>query len=176
MDKKRLRAELRKIRKNINCEDFSLNITKLPEYKNAKTVFIYLSYLDEAKTDKLIAYALKEKTVLVPCCTDSLGNMIAVKIESFNDLKEGMYGIKEPVNPIEYKGEIDFCVVPGIAFSKEGYRLGYGKGYYDRFLEKRKTFKAGLTFDELLVESLPYESHDKKMDVIITKKGELRIK
>ena len=176
MDKKSLRTELKKIRKNINCEDFSLDITKLSEYKNAKTVFIYLSYLDEAKTDKLIEYALKEKTVLVPCCIDSFGNMIAVEVKSIDDLKEGMYGIREPKNPIEYSGEIDFCVVPGIAFSKAGYRLGYGKGYYDRFLENRNTFKAGLTFDELLVDELPYEAHDKKMNVIITKKGELRIK
>lgn len=170
-------------RKELKNKDLTDKILNLKEYKESKTVFIYVSFGSEIETYNLICEALKNKTVLVPYCVDSFGKMIAVKIESTDDLKDGMYGIKEPKSPIEYEGNIDFAVVPGVAFSKEGYRVGYGKGYYDRFLKKHKTFSVGICHDELLFDKVPYDEFDVKLDMIITisecilvdKKEEIRI-
>lgn len=175
MDKKEKRKEYKEIRKNLKYGDFSIKITQLNEYKMAKTVFIYVSYNDEAKTDELIKKALESKKVLVPYCVDLDGIMIACEIKSTDDLKEGAYGIKEPVHPVKYEGDIDFSVIPGLAFSKDGYRIGYGKGYYDRFLEAHDTFRVGLTFDELVFDEIPKDEFDKKVDVIITPGKEIRI-
>jgi len=175
MDKKEKRKEYKEIRKKIKYDDFSFKITELYEYKKAETVFIYVSYRDEAKTDELIRKALEDKRVLVPFCVDLNGTMIACEIKTLNDLKEGAYGIKEPVNPVKYEGDIDFSVIPGLAFSKDGYRIGYGKGYYDRFLENNPTFKVGLTFDELVFDEIPKDEFDKKVDCIITPRKEIRI-
>ena len=175
MDKNVKRQEYKNTRKNLHYEDFSLKITKLTEYENAKTVFIYLSSSDEAKTDKLVLHALKTKKVLVPYCVDNLGTMIACEIKSLSDLGDGFFGIKEPVNPVEFKGKIDLTVVPGLAFSKEGHRIGYGKGYYDRFLEINDTYKVGLTFDELLFDEIPAEPHDIRVNKIITPGKEIKI-
>lgn len=168
MDKSILRKQYKEIRKNLNYGDFSLKIADLKEYKNANTVFIYVSFDDEAKTEKLILKALSEKRVLVPYCVDKDGTMIACEIKSPDDLKTGLYGIKEPVNPKEYKGKIDLAVVPALAFSKDGYRLGYGKGYYDRFLDKNPCVSVGLSFDELLFDEIIHFEYDKKVDIIIT--------
>lgn len=175
MEKNIKRKEYKDIRKNLKYEDFSLKITKLSEYKNAKTVFIYLSYLDEAKTDKLISEALKTKTVLVPYCVDKNGTMIACEIKSFDELKKGSFGIREPVNSVSFNGKIDLAVVPGLAFSKDGHRIGYGKGYYDRFLEKNPAYSVGLTFDELVFDEIPSDDHDKRVNMIITQGKEIKI-
>jgi len=138
------------------------------EYKDAKTVFCYVSAGSEVDTHDLIKEILPLKRVVVPYCTDKCGNMIAVEIKSFDELKEGVFGIPEPVNPKEFpKEEIDFAIVPAIAFDKDGYRLGYGKGYYDRFLSDIKPFKLGICKEELLAESLPHDEYDVKMDKVI---------
>ena len=175
MDKSKLRKKYKEIRKGLSYGDFSLKVAELSEYKTAETVFVYVSFDDEAKTEALILKALFEKRVVVPYCVDKEGTMIACEIKSLKDLKTGNFGIKEPINPREYKGKIDFSVIPGLAFSKDGYRLGYGKGYYDRFLSKIPCLKVGLTFDELTVDTLPYDEYDKKVDVIITPGKEIYI-
>ncbi len=162
-------------RKQLKTCDLTKEILNLKEYKESKTVFIYVSYGSEISTAELIKEALKEKTVLVPYCIDGFGKMIAVKIKSMDDLKAGMYGIKEPKCHTEYEGSIDLTIVPGVAFSKEGYRIGYGKGYYDRFLKAHKTFSLGICHHELLFDKVPFNEHDVKINKILTKKEEIRI-
>lgn len=157
---------------NINPDK---KILSLPEYKNAETVFVYLSFGSEVQTLGLVQTALKEKRVVVPFCVDREGTMIACEIKSFDDLQAGMYNIPEPVNPVEYKGKIDLGIIPGVAFSKDGVRLGYGKGYYDRFLAKNKMFKVGLCHDELLFDKIPCGELDVRLDMIITNKREIRL-
>ena len=95
--------------------------------------------------------------------------MIASEIKSLDELKEGMFGIYEPINPKEFpKSEIDFVIVPGIAFDSDLYRLGYGKGYYDKFLSDISPFKLGICKKELFLERLPHDKYDVKMDKFIT--------
>ena len=163
-----LRKELLSLRKTLSPAYLTMDIlNSYTEFKNAKTVFCYVSYNGEVDTLDLLSEISKEKTLVVPYCIDDDGNMIAVKINSTDDLVKGMYGILEPKKPVEFpKEEIDFVIVPGVAFSKDGYRLGYGKGYYDRFLADISPYKMGVVKKELLLEKLPHNEFDIKMDSI----------
>ena len=173
--KSKFRKECLEKREKIKRQNLDLKVFGLEEYKNAKTVFIYLSTPFEIDTMGILHKALKEKTVLVPYCVDDKGNMIACKIDSLYDVKEGRFSILEPKKPIEYTKNIDFTLVPGVAFSKDGYRIGYGKGYYDRFLKTHKTFSVGLSYDELLFDKIPTDSFDVKLNMIITPTKEIKI-
>ncbi len=164
-----LRRELLSLRKSLPkatlCYDSLLSI---PEFKAAKTVFCYVSAKGEVDTTKLLSDIAKEKVLTVPYCIDTRGNMIAVRTNDVSDLVEGHFGIPEPKNPIEFpKKEIDFVIVPAIAFSKDGYRLGYGKGYYDRFLSDITPYKLGVCKKELLLENLPHDEYDVRVDRIL---------
>lgn len=164
-----LRKELLSLRKTLSPSVLtadSLNAYK--EFQDAKTVFCYVSYNGEVDTINLLSDILKTKTLVVPYCIDNDGNMIAVKISSADNLEKGMYGIPEPKNPVPFpKEEIDFVIVPGVAFSKDGYRLGYGKGYYDRFLSDITPYKLGVCKKELFLEKLPHNEFDIKMNDVL---------
>ncbi len=174
-----MKNEFRKIclekRKALRRIDLTEQILSLPEYKKADTVFIYISYRDEIETHNLIKEALKTKRVLVPLCLNLEGDMVAVEIKSFDELKEGAFGILEPQSKIRFEGEIDFALVPGVAFSREGYRIGYGKGYYDRFLKNKGIFKTGACHEELLFDTVPCDEFDVRLNMIITPEREIRI-
>ncbi len=173
--KKTIRKSCLEKRKGLKKIDLSEKITAVPEYQRAESVFIYVSCREEAATHSLIKEALKTKRVLVPLCLNSEGDMIAVEIHSFDELEEGAFGILEPQGKTPYEKEIDFAVVPGAAFSCEGYRIGYGKGYYDKFLKNKQIFKLGICHDELLFDAVPHDEFDVKLDMIITPEREIRI-
>ena len=164
-----LRKELLSLRKNLPLSSLTIDmLNSYSEFIDAKTVFCYVSYNGEVETLSLLSDILKTKTLLVPYCIDDNGNMIAVKISSADDLVKGMYGILEPKNPVPFsKDEIDFVIVPGVAFSKDRYRLGYGKGYYDRFLSDITPYKLGICKKELFLEKLPHGEYDIKMDDVL---------
>ncbi len=167
--KKALRKELLCLRKSIIPQKLSIKmLEKYPEFVAAKTVFCYVSAHGEVDTYGLIQELLRDKKVLVPYCINEEGDMIACPINSLEDLKEGKFKILEPESPEEFpKEKIDFVIVPGVAFDKNGYRLGYGKGYYDRFLEGITPFKLGVCQREFFLEDIPHGKFDVKMDDII---------
>ena len=84
--------------------------------------------------------------------------------------KKGKLGVMEPIGNI-YLGNIDLIIVPGISFDKELNRLGFGKGYYDKFLSENNIFKVGICFEKQIVSKLPVDSYDVKMDLVITDKS-----
>ena len=95
--------------------------------------------------------------------------MNLIRIKSWAELEPGHFGILEPTSSDYYKGEIDLVITPSIVFDKNGYRLGYGKGYYDRyFTENKYKISVGLSYHKLLQENVPKEEHDKQVDIIIT--------
>ncbi len=144
-------------------------LTGYKQFRDAKTVFCYVSAFGEVDTRSLLFKIAEEKTLTVPYCTDNNGTMIAVKISTPESLKRGRFNILEPVCPIPFpKESIDFAIVPGVAFARDMYRLGYGKGYYDRFLSDISPFKIGVCKKELFLEKLPHNRYDIKMDSIIT--------
>lgn len=167
--KAQLRREFLKLRKEHTAPTLKISdLNAFSEFKNARVIFCYVSAHGEVGTLTLIEELLKEKEVVVPYCTDKQGNMICVKINSPDDLAEGSFGILEPKNPVEFpKEKIDFAIVPGIAFDKEGYRLGYGKGYYDRFLCDISPYKLGVCQKEFFVDSIPHNEHDIEMDSVM---------
>ena len=170
IEKAVLRKELLSLRKSLSPSELTVEmLNSYEQFRNAKTVFCYVSYNGEVDTLKLLSCIAKEKILTVPYCIDDSGNMIAVRISGEDELKKGMYGILEPKNPVPFpKEKINFVIVPGVAFSKDGYRLGYGRGYYDRFLADITPYKLGVCKKELFLEKLPHDEYDIKMDSILS--------
>jgi len=109
----------------------------------------------------------KGKTVLVPHTEEEIK---LVKFTSWNDLKPGKFGILEPRTKIKRQKSPDVVIVPGVAFDLQGYRIGYGKGYYDRLLKKLKAKRIGICFDIQIIEKIPKHGHDERLDSVITEK------
>ena len=147
------------------------NLFNLQQYKKSKIIMFFVSFNSEVDTHSMIREALKDKTVVVP-------KVVHHEIEpsviiDFDNLIPGKFGIPEPIEimKIAYKN-IDLVLVPGIVFDRQGHRIGYGFGYYDKFLAKvHKAVKIGLAFDFQVVDNIPRETHDIAVDFVVTEKG-----
>jgi 5-formyltetrahydrofolate cyclo-ligase len=150
------------------------HIVKSKEFQSAQIIGAYFATGSEVKTDLLIEEAKRlGKVVALPRTEGDLINFY--EMSSTGELVAGRFGIMEP-SPTHPARTIDLLIVPGIAFDKKGYRLGYGKGYYDRYLsEKKPQFAIGLAYNFQLLESLPHDAHDAKMDAIATEDGILYV-
>ncbi len=146
-------------------------LMKEPTYRDATLVLAYMSFSSEVSTHFLIKQAWEDgKQVAVPRC-GAEGAMEFHRIRSFEDVKEGKYGIPEPVNTEVVNPEKTKAVllIPCVAFDESGHRLGYGGGYYDRFVEKHPTIPRILLAYELQkVEEVPAESWDIPAEIILT--------
>lgn len=144
-------------------------------YNKSMNIFIYISFGSEVETKDIIMKALDDgKKVYVPKINGENNEMKAINIESLEGLVENSFGILEPISDVEIsKEKIDLIIVPGAVFDKEGNRIGYGGGYYDRYLEaiKDKKNKIALVYDFQIVDYIPNEVHDIKVDYIISNKG-----
>ncbi len=184
LEKKSLRSELRRQYAELSPEyiaesDAGIleNIADLPEFLSAKVVFSYFSIGNEPDTHKIIELALKMgKTVALPLCHGK-GIMDAVIVSDLSVLRPGALNIPEPPENAEVisPDKIDFAIIPALAYSMDGYRLGQGGGYYDRFLQNGKFFTAGIARSKFLLESVPFERHDVKICCIITEKEIARL-
>jgi 5-formyltetrahydrofolate cyclo-ligase len=137
------------------------------EYKKAKTIMFYVSFGSEVDTINMIKESLN-KTVCVPVVKDD--KIIPSIIKEVKELnKKNKYKIPEPskIRKIK-KQDIDLVIVPGIVFDKQNHRIGYGKGYYDAFLKKLKAKKIGLAFSLQILEIIPKDEWDIKLDKIIS--------
>ena len=136
----------------------------------------FVSFNSEVSTHQMIKEALKTKTAVIP-------KVVHHEIEpsvilDFDNLVPGKFGILEPIETmkIAYKN-IDLVLVPGIVFDKEGHRIGYGFGYYDKFLKKvPKAIKIGLAFDFQIIDKIPTEIHDVLVDMIVSEKRVIECK
>ena len=177
-EKEYLRSKLRKKRANISPElrtQKSKKITNflygIDEFKRSDNIFCYISYISEVETLPLINHALKKGLDLfVPKIINST-EMIAVKLNSLVNLKSDNIGILTPKTGEISLDTFDIAITPGIAFTKKGERLGYGRGYYDRWFSKNIVkVKVGVAFEEQIVTELPLEKTDINMDIVITEK------
>lgn len=131
------------------------------------SVFVYCSYSSEAPTDLLIE-RLKELGYVVYSPKVGSGEMLAVLHDDEFSLSDR--GIREPIGEA-FDGDIDFAIVPLLAVDEQGNRLGYGGGYYDRYLQKHpKTKRIAYCFDFQLLKYVPHTEKDEKMEVIVTDK------
>lgn len=174
--KKELRKKFKRLRSELLLkEEKSLkicnNFLNSDTYKNAKIILCYAALKDEVNTDLIIKKSLEDgKVIALPRCIDKNGLMIYYIINSLDDLEMGSFGISEPnTDCAELKDFADsVCIVPALSFDKYGYRLGYGKGFYDRFLENYIGCSVGLCYNELLSLNLPINEFDRSVNIVIT--------
>lgn len=180
MNKQELRKQFLEKRKAAPCEERLLwprkienHVIHLVTERRYETVFLYVAFRNEPETESIIRrLLLMGKTVAVPKCGAN-GEMTMHKITSFSDLSPGAYGIFEPSNNAPVSPDAaDLVLVPGCAFGRDMTRLGYGGGYYDRFLLKcTKACKVGVCFSISVTETLPVGEFDVKMDCVLTENG-----
>jgi len=151
------------------------HLAGLDEVISASSVFIYVSFASEVDTHVIIRQCLEEgKSLAVPKIVDA-DHMIAVRFTSWEDLSPDVMGILTPTLPAADIGPFDIAVIPGLGFTFAGGRLGYGRGYYDKWLSANtaKT-RIALAFEAQLVENLPTGTDDIPVDIIVTEKRVIR--
>lgn len=175
MDKKELRIQIRAAKKAVPfCEKLSRSraimskVEDLDRFREAKVVLLYWSMEDEVQTHDFVEKWYKSKTILLPCVD---GDDLRLRQYTGADcMREGeQFGIGEPTGE-EYTDleSVDAIIVPGVAFDKEGHRMGRGRGFYDRLLKSTpNAYKIGVCFDFQMVESVPVEPHDVMMDRVV---------
>jgi 5-formyltetrahydrofolate cyclo-ligase len=148
-------------------------VFQMQEFKEAKTILFYVSYDKEVDTHEMIRESLgMKKHVVVPKTDMNNRTIICSSLTRWDDLLSGAYNILEPrrecVNEVSPES-IDLMIIPGVAFDCQGNRIGHGMGYYDRLLQKKIiTHCVGLAFELQIVESIPSEKHDVKVEKIVT--------
>ena len=137
-------------------------------WADAKTVFLYMSLPGEVETDRLIAEAWSQgKQVAVPKVTEE--GLVFSKLDSFEELSEGSFHVREPREIREISDGRALVIMPGVAFDIKCNRIGYGKGFYDRYLfEHREHPAVALSFDFAVYSKIPSGPHDIKPGLIIT--------
>ncbi len=172
-DKKLLRKEFSEIRKNISDKFRKDNLIRknfLEILGNTDTILLYASFNSEIDTLSIAEMLFRKYTVAFPISHKN-GIMTFHEVNSLYDLRKGTYGIYEPDISMPSPAITDdtICVLPGLAFTSDGARLGYGGGYYDRFLQKfPQIHKIALSYEELITENLPVMPHDIRADYIVT--------
>lgn len=182
MEKSQLREMVKKQLEELHsdtfikgCADIHRHLFTYSKWNKAKTIAVTISRGREVDTKNIIEEAWKErKNVVVPKCDPKSNTMTFRRIESFFQLETVFFGLREPIVsktiPVKPK-EIDLMIVPGLCFDQEGYRIGFGGGYYDRYLEKYHGDTLSLAFSCQLFKRLPRELHDVPVDGIITELG-----
>ncbi len=179
MTKNEIRTDLKAKRRaltqeeiNKKSENIFSHFMSLSCYDKADTVMVYLSAYKEPETRDIIGILLRDgKKVVVPISNTDNFTITPSYLVSTNDLKKGAYDIPEPNKCTEADiNSIDIALIPGIAFDEKGSRIGFGKGYYDRFLSGFHGTKIGICYDFQLISDIPVSEHDIKMDMIITEK------
>lgn len=179
ISKKDIRAVVKKCRREAAAEEILKNSRKicetffsLPEYKEAETVFAYMDCKNEVQTSEVIAQCLRDgKTIAVPKVFGEIMKYYAITSE--NDLEEGYFGIREPKHEFlqEMTAEDGLMILPGVAFDTARHRVGYGGGFYDRYLEEHPHMKKiAFAFEFQVFDEVPHEAHDRKPEKIITEK------
>lgn len=152
----------------------------MEEFAAAGSIHTYVSSKDnEVDTHRLIRTSLERgKRVAIPVVVEGTRLLRHARIEGLEGLVRDAWGLLEPPADhaawIEDVEEIDLVVVPGLAFDRRGGRLGFGGGFYDRFLESTRAFRVGLVYGCLLLDEVPMEAHDVRVDVVISGMGAQR--
>ncbi|MBN2732109.1 MAG: 5-formyltetrahydrofolate cyclo-ligase [Balneolaceae bacterium] len=177
--KSRLRKELLDKRTSIPSDQFEEKSAQIcnrlkdfPVFQNAQTIHCYVSMNQrgEVNTHPLIKDMLGAGiNVVVPVTKFESGNLQHVHLEKFNQLKENKWGVLEPEGGEEVPvHQLELVIVPMVGGDRQRNRLGYGKGFYDRFLSKVNCLTIGLLFERCLIDEIPVEPFDVPLDMLIT--------
>ena len=179
MSKQELREKYKRLRKEIYDkksvdELIKRKVLLLDEYKNAETVAVYVSKEDEVDTRSLIQQMIDDgKTVCVPVSYPESRDMCFYRIKSLDGLVPNSFGVLEPtpkIVDVVFSSEIDLFIIPMLAFDQEGNRLGYGGGYYDKYLKKASGYKLGIAYDIQMAGSIETNDNDVPPDGILTER------
>ena len=183
MTKKEMREKAQELRDNIRASDkkifdksISQNLFSWKCYQKARCIFCFVSFRSEVNTFNILETSIAEgKTIAVPQINLKTGEMKAKVIKDLKkDLCPGEYGILEPTAPcreVDYS-KLNLIIAPGLAFTLTGARLGYGGGYYDRFIQKNSSIPVcTLAYHVQIIDYLPIKKHDIPVDYLITEKG-----
>ncbi len=176
MDKSQLRKQLIKSRLDLDSKEYATKsnfiierLKKHPDFIQAKTIGIYVSFRQEVDTITLIKEYIDQKNICVPKIIGR--QMDFYQISSFDELKKNHMGILEPDNHrLVHKDQIDLMIVPLVGYDDHNNRLGYGGGYYDRYLVNFHGKIIGLAFSFQKVKMLPVEPFDLPISTIIDEK------
>ncbi len=184
-EKNALRKKHILIRKELDYEEkkscdleIAMKFLNSSEYKTHNKILAYVSSDIEVDTRLIIDKALKDgKELCVPRCVPKTNIMNFYKINSFDDLKIGNFKILEPKEYCVKENKLDnsLCIVPALSYDLSGYRLGYGKGFYDRFLSNYCGKKIGLCYQNCITDKLCNDEFDVPVDFIITEKEIIKI-
>ncbi len=173
--KKDIRKRVLKIRDNISKTEWEAWSNRIYEkivthsfFLESEFIYCFINYSNEVDTRRIIEKAWElGKTVAVPKIHDN--DMYFHVIHGFDELEEGYKGILEPMTP-KFTGVKDgLMIMPGVAFDKNKNRIGYGKGFYDRFLDKYPQLSTiAIAFDFQVVEQIPFDEHDWNPQILIT--------
>ncbi len=180
--KNRLRSEFLDLRNAMPAqikaeldEKITAKLLNSVSYRHANTVLCYYSTDNEVDTHRIIEAALKDgKKVALPRCIPENSTMNFHYINRIDDLEITKMGIYEPKAelPVFDRNEsLSICIIPAVVFDKGGYRIGYGKGYYDRFLNGYSGAQIGIIYSSCITDKLPRGRYDCAVDVLITEKG-----
>ena len=182
-DKKRIRKTVFASRKAASDAEIRSNSDRLFEqvyaldiYKNADTVFAYMDYNHEVMTVSFIEQCWRDnKTVAVPRVNGDVMNFY--KITALDQLAPGCMGIPEPTsqNPVDEQYETALMIVPGVAFDPNRNRVGYGGGFYDKYLEQHSQHPTlAVAFEFQIFDEVPSDVHDRKPDILVTQERCIR--
>ncbi len=182
-EKKKLREELLQLRNEISKDDrekaesaVASKLLSLASFRFAETVLLYYPIKGEINVLPVAEAAIKAgKQVAFPLCDTESSTMTYHIVSDLKELKKGSYGIPEPSSELPVytpsKDKNDLIIIPAVCFDRQGYRIGYGKGYYDRYLNSFGGTAVGVTFHKLLRPSVPRGRFDKHVSLIVTEKG-----
>ena len=176
VDKTEIRRRMRELKRAVTAEEklrrsetVMRSVEQLPEFRRASVVLLYWSMADEVQTHAFVERWYKEKTLLLPCVDGD--DLVLRQYTGPECMVAGeQFGIGEPTGE-EWKdlGAVELIVVPGVAFDKQNNRMGRGRGFYDRLLKSTpNAVKVGVAYDFQMLDTIPVEPHDVKMNRVIT--------
>lgn len=164
------RNKLKKNEVEQKSEIIAKNLFSLPKIKHFESFLIYMPVNNEVRTDRVIENLIKTgKKVFLTSYISKEKKYKIVKFTDFNKLEKGPFDILQPKKRVGVNiDNVDCAILPGVAFSRKGVRLGYGKGVFDQLLGKAEIFKIGLCFEFQVLDEVPKEKHDLIMNVVVT--------
>jgi 5-formyltetrahydrofolate cyclo-ligase len=183
VDKKELRREILKMRNAMPPEEraaksaiITNRLTELDDIRRASTIMVFVNFGSEVETDGLISRGWElGKRIIAPLCFPETREMDPCIIKDFSDLEIGNYGIREPkadCAPVVPHEEIDVVLIPAVAFDRQRQRIGYGGGYYDRFLPKApRATRIGVVFSCQIIAEVSVGPYDIPAQMIVTEEG-----
>ncbi len=169
---RRLRQEMPPEIKAEKDEAIAAQVRRLWQYRETDVLFTYVSTPIEVDTHRIIQQALEDgKTLAVPRCVPGTRQMEFYRIDSPDELESGAFGVLEPpANPARLMpaDRDGLCLVPAFSYDWSGYRLGYGKGYYDRFLAQFQGHIVGICYSECVQRTLPHGRYDRPVELLVT--------